>query len=69
MYFGRQSVAEEHRGKEKKMWLAVRTIVNLQTFNFFLLHTIDSIQLQQHNTIYGLTKICVTNRGFKRNLR
>ena len=26
------------------------------------------MQLQQHNTIYGLTKICVTDRGFKRNL-
>ena len=35
MYFGSQSVAEEQRGNEKKMWLAVRPIVNLQTLLFF----------------------------------
>ena len=56
MYFGSQSVAEEQRGNEKKMWLAVRLIVNLQTLIFFLLYTVYSIQLQQHNTICGLNK-------------
>ena len=33
MYFGSQSLAEERRGNETKMWLAVRPIVNLQTFD------------------------------------
>ena len=56
MYFGSQSVAEERRGKEKKMYIAVRPIVNLQTFNLFLLQIVYSIQLQQHNTMFGLTK-------------
>ena len=61
MYFGSQSVAEEQQGNEKKMWLAVRPIVNLQTLLFFLLHTANSIQLQQQNRMstkqdLGLTK-------------
>ena len=56
MYFGSQSVAGEQRGNEKKMWLTVRPIVNLQIFTFFLLHTVYSIQLQLHNTLYSLTK-------------
>ena len=51
MYFGSQLVAKEQRGNEKKMWLAARPIVNLQTLLFFLLHTVYSIQLQQHNRI------------------
>ena len=34
MYFGSQSVAEEQPGNEKKIWVAVRPIMNLQTFNF-----------------------------------
>ena len=37
MYFGSQSLAEERRENEKKMWLAVRLIVNLQTFHTFSL--------------------------------
>ena len=56
MYFGSQSVAEEQRGNENKMWLAVRPIVNLQTLIINLLHIMYSIELQQHNRICGLAQ-------------
>ena len=55
MYFGSQSVAKEQWIKAYKMWLAGRPIVNLQTFNYFLLRTVFPLQLQQHNKMCGLT--------------
>ena len=51
MYFGSKSVADEQLGKEKKMWLAVRPVVNLQTFKSFssTYYIFNTTATAQHN--------------------